>query len=162
MCELRVQVPTLLGWPNSNNFDNKRDYSPLGLLLLDIHVLLHFLHTFLKGLASSSISPSVSATCIAFVHKILSWPDPTDNFIAKKLREGYRRQHYKPDSTCPITANLLQKLCHVRFHCIVRAWETFTHIYLPSVLWFFRVGEITAKNKCWRDTTNCISVSVYA
>ena len=40
---------------------------------------------------------------LSFVHKINSWPDPTQSFVIKKLREGLKRQGHHTDSRQPIT-----------------------------------------------------------
>ena len=99
------------------------------------------------GLASSTISSHISA--VAFVHKINSWPDPSNNFLIQKLREGCRRQRRTPDIRRPITLDLLGDLCRILGSIAASELECrlFRSLFTLAYFGFFRVGEITASSK---------------
>lgn len=118
------------------------------------HVAAFLAHLSIIGMAPSSISTYISA--VAFVHKVNGWPDPSDNFMVKKLREGSRRQHHKPDIRRPVTADLLGKLCHMLGSIAASELEArlFRSAFLLAFFGFFRVGEITARN----STADCSQI----
>ena len=75
------------------------------------HIAAFIASLSLEGLAPSSISTHTSA--VAFVHKMQGWPDPTDSFCIRKLKEGIRRGGQKADSRRPISFELLGRLYNV-------------------------------------------------
>ena len=101
----------------------------------------------LEGLAPSIIG--MYSAAVAYIHKINNWPDPTDNFLVHKLREGSRRSGRSTDTRRPITINLLGKICNVLGGITSSLDEAalFRAAFLLAFFGFLRVGELTASNK---------------
>ena len=73
-------------------------------------VLCFVAYLFDAGYSAPSIATHLSA--IAYAHKMLGAPDPTEHFIVRKLLTGATKLSAKPDSRLPITpAILLALLC---------------------------------------------------
>ncbi len=101
----------------------------------------------LEGRAPSSVNSHISA--LAFVHKINNWPDPTDNFVVTKLKEGCRRSGAREDARLPITPvilsrviNSLTSICRSTFEFLL-----FRAAFLMAFFGFLRVGEYAAASK---------------
>jgi hypothetical protein len=122
-----------------NNFFEFRRNLNLGshwpLLTADIVAFIAYLS--LGGWAPSYISVHMSA--IAFVHKINGWPDPTDSFIVKKMKEGNKRLKGSKDKRYPITFPILKRLIGI-LHLICRSSYEVTLICLRLLfLYLFSV-----------------------
>ena len=113
-------------------------------------------HLSLTGLAASSINSHVSG--ISFVHKINNWPDPTNNFLIQKLREGCKRDNKAQDSRCPITLPLLKRLLETLTQVCRSDFEfvLFKTAFTLAFFAFLRVGEF-AKTQC-NDMSKIISI----
>ena len=74
-------------------------------------VMAYIAYMSLQNSAPATISIHISA--IAYAHKVNGWPDPTDCFVVKKMKEGYKRQNPRVDSRNPITYRLLCRLVDV-------------------------------------------------
>ncbi|XP_066286079.1 uncharacterized protein [Branchiostoma lanceolatum] len=95
-----------------------------------------------KGYAASSIPPKLSA--VAFVHKLLNFPDPTQSFIIQKLVRASRKSQ-TPDGRRPITPSILKALLDaipsVTSHAYDR--QLFKALFLFSYHSLSRIGEVT-------------------
>ena len=111
------------------------------------HIAAFIAHLSLAGLAPSTIGTYTAAT--AYVHKINGWPDPTDNFFVRKLREGCRRQGRHADTRRPITPDLLAKMCNMLRVICSSEFEAamFCAAFSLSFFGFLRVGELTVASK---------------
>ena len=115
-------------------------------------VTLQSITAFIAFMSLAAYAPSTIFTHIAalsFVHKINSWPDPTQSFVIKKLREGLKRQGHHTDSRQPITYKLLGRLIDVLPSVCSSVYEIslFKAAFLVSFFGFLRVGEFTTSSK---------------
>ena len=110
------------------------------------HIAAFIASLSLEGLAPSSISTHTSA--VAFVHKMQGWPDPTDSFCIRKLKEGIRRGGQKADSRRPISFELLGRLYNVLGAIASSRYDTalFRAAFALAFFGFLRVGEFTARS----------------
>ena len=110
-------------------------------------VVAFIAHLSLQGLASSTINSYTSA--ISLVHNLHNWPNPTNNFLVQKIREGCGRQPHQSDTRRPITAGLLQKICTILGHITSSDFERslFSSAFLLAFYGFLRVGEFTVSSK---------------
>ena len=118
---------------------------------------------FIAFLSLARYAPSTIFTHIAalsFVHKINSWPDPTQSFVIKKLREGLKRQGHRADRRQPITYQLLGRLVNILPSICNSVYETslFRAAFLLAFFGFLRVGEFTSPTKR-ADTSHLILFS---
>ena len=74
----------------------------------DAHVIMFISFLSIGNFAPSTINSHISA--LAFVHNVYGWPNPTNNFLIKKMKEGLRRYNSRMDGRLPITPVLLQRL----------------------------------------------------
>ena len=139
--DFRYQYNLVPAWPSSYR---------------DIMAYMAFMS--LGGWAPSSIFTHLSA--ISYVHKINLWPDPTDCFVVKKMKEGCKRQGYHTDNRRPITYKLLGRLIDVLPSICSSAFEVtlFKAAFMLSFFGFLRVGEFTSPTKS-ADTSRIIAVS---
>ena len=98
----------------------------------------------MQGYAYSKVTCFLSA--IRFNHKLqgLSEPDPTSNFIIKKMLEGYRRSKPSQDTRLPVAFDILRRVC-AGLESVCRS--TFEHslflaAYTLAFFGLFRVGEL--------------------
>ena len=112
------------------------------------HVAAFIAHLSLLGRAPATIATYMSA--ISYKHKIELWPDPTDNFLIKKLVEGSKRTGgSRRDHRSPITYAILQQLilalpqvCKNKFECTL-----FQAAFALAYFCFLRIGEFSAQSK---------------
>ena len=107
---------------------------------------------FIAGLSLDGLAPSTIGTysaAVAYIHKINNWPDPTNNFLVHKLREGCRRLGRSTDARRPITTDLLGKICNVLCATTSSTDEAalFRAAFLLAFFGFLRVGEFTMAKK---------------
>ena len=107
---------------------------------------------FIAGLSLDGLAPSTIGTysaAVAYIHKINNWPDPTNNFLVHKLREGCRRLGRSTDTRRPITTDLLGKICKVLGATTSSAIEAvlFRAAFLLAFFGFLRVGKFTMSKK---------------
>lgn len=126
-------------------------------------VVLQSITTFIAFLSLAGYAPSTIFTHIAalsFVHKINSWPDPTQSFVITKLREGLKRQGHQADSRQPITYKLLGKLVGMLPAVCSSQYEAslFRASFLLAFFGFLRVGEFTSLSKK-AETSHLIQIS---
>ncbi|XP_022103377.1 uncharacterized protein LOC110986066 [Acanthaster planci] len=111
------------------------------------HIAAFIAFLSLEGLAPSTIGTYLAA--VAYIHKINNWPDPTDNFLVHKLREGCRRLGRSTDTRRPITIDLLGKICNILGATTSSIDEAalFRAAFLLAFFGFLRVGEFTVSRK---------------
>lgn len=107
-------------------------------------------HLFEQGFAPPTIATHISA--IAYAHKIMGAPDPTDQFVVRKLLSGASRLACKPDTRLPITPTILQKISETlgKMNFPHYHQTMFRAIYTLAFFAFLRIGELalpTAKSQ---------------
>jgi len=101
-------------------------------------------HLLRNGSSPASVTSRMSA--IAFFHKLFHLPDPTGDFLVRRILLGAHKDFSHVDSRLPITIPILHALCDSTGHvtqtsyhaCLVRA------IYLLMFHAFLRIGEVTS------------------
>ena len=107
---------------------------------------------FIGYMSVKEMSDSTARTYIAGIAyqlKINNDQDITQNFLIRKLLEGYRRKNKTKDSRLPITANILSRILQCLPNVCTNNYETklFAAAYSTAYFGFFRVGEITSINE---------------
>lgn len=101
----------------------------------------------LKGFSQSTASNYVAG--IVYEHKIEGHPNPADNFVIRKMLEGYKRLKYKKDIREPITTPMLQAIvCNLPGVCKSQ-YEValFSAAILLGFFGLLRISEYTAPSK---------------
>lgn len=98
-----------------------------------------------KGYSASSISSHVSA--IGYVHKLNSFPDPTQTFLIKKMLSGCHKLLPSADTRLPITKEILVKILHALNHTVS---VNINRVMLKTIFLlcfnaFLRMGEVVVK-----------------
>ena len=97
-----------------------------------------------QGRAPASVLSTLSA--IAYFHKLYNRPDPTTNFIIRKIIQGASKVQPQVDIRAPITPAILAKLCgslsilHIPSYQVIMFKAMFTLMFHA----FFRIGEVTS------------------
>ena len=142
-----------------NTFINFRDKWNLGSHwpVNSDTIVAFFAFLSIEGWASASIFLHLSA--IAFVHKINGWPDPTNSFIVKKMKEGSKRLKSCADSRRPITFPILSRLIQVLPAICKSTYEVslFKAAFLLAFFGFLRVSEFACASKK-SDVSRVISI----
>lgn len=109
-------------------------------------VMMYIAFMSTGGWSASSIMSHSAA--ISYVHRVNEWPDPSDCFVIRKMKEGCRRTHL-PDTRCPITYNVLCRLVDILSSVCSSEYETimFRATFLLAFFGFLRVGEFTSPSK---------------
>ena len=109
-------------------------------------VMCFVAHLFEQGYAPPSIATHISA--IAYAHKLMGVPDPTDQFVIRKLVTGATRLASTPDTRLPITPPILLQLCqalnNMNYPYYHRAM--FKAIFTLSFFAFLRIGELAVQS----------------
>lgn len=100
-----------------------------------------------KGLSSATITTQLSA--VSFVHKLANKPDPTSQFIIKKLLIGAGKINTRCDIRLPILKSILQKLVQSVHHVSESFYKAsmLKSMYLLAFHAFLRPSEFTYQNK---------------
>ena len=95
--------------------------------------------------ASSAILTYVSP--LSYVHKLGNLPDPSKNFLVKKLLTVHNRLHSAADVRLPITCSVLHHLVLALNHTNSSAFQRLFNktMFLVVFYGFFCVGELMAK-----------------
>lgn len=111
------------------------------------HIVAYIAYLSFLAAAPSTVSTYLSA--IAYIHKINNWPDPTNSFIVKKMKEGFRRLEPHSDSRFPITFPILSRLVSILPSVCASMYEVvlFRTAFLLAFFAFLRVGEFTCSKK---------------
>ena len=107
-------------------------------------ITLFISHCYSKGYSPSTLSTYCSG--ISFYHKLKCIKDPTEEFLVKKLLEGFKRSRKQVDSRQPITSSLLSTICHnLSFICTDKYEEClFKSAYTLTYHGLFRVSELVS------------------
>ena len=121
------------------------------------HVAAFIANCTLEGLAPSTINCKISG--ISFRHKLCGWEDPSDNFLIRKLKEGYKRGNKSQDNRWPITQPILLRLIQMVEAICYNNYEAlmFKAAFLIAYFGFLRVGEFTLKPQI--NSANIIALS---
>ena len=113
---------------------------------------LEHLINFIAYMYTNSYSVSTARSYLAglsFYIKLQNHTDITENFIIKKMLEGYKRCRPSKDIRSPITLDMLsnilralKSLCYSEYEC----W-LFSCSYLLAFFCWLRVSELAAPNK---------------
>ena len=113
-----------------------QSWFPASTLLICIFIA----HLLDAGLAPATVYSSLSA--ISFFHKLFSFPDPTADFLVKRMMIGGLRLNPSVDDRLLISLSMLHMLCDSCVHVIVSA-DMLKSMYLLMFHGFLRVGEVT-------------------
>ena len=83
---------------------------------------------------------------IAFFHKLFHLPDPTGDFLVRRILLGAHKEFSHVDSRLPITMPILHALCDSTGHVTQTSYHAclFRTIYLLMFHAFLRIGEVTS------------------
>ena len=111
------------------------------------HVVQFIGYMSVKGLGESTARTYVAG--IAYHLKINGHVDVTQNFIVKKLLEGYRRKSKTKDIRLSITSNILENILKVLPIVCTNNYEAklFAAAFSVAFFGYFRVGELTEGRK---------------
>ena len=85
-------------------------------------------------------------SAIAFFHKLFHLPDPTGDFLVRRILLGAHKEFSHVDSRLPITIPILHALCDSTGHVTQTSYHaSFVRaIYLLMFHAFLRIGEVTS------------------
>ena len=107
---------------------------------------------YIAYLFESTCSPSTARSYLSglsFYMKSKGFDDVTDNFIVRKMLEGFQRCKRSRDLRAPITWTLLSRILSVLPHVCRTGYEAllFSAAYLLAFFAFLRVSEIAISRK---------------
>ena len=84
-------------------------------------------------------------SAIVFFHKLFHLPDPTGDFLVRRILLGAHKEFSHVDSRLPITIPILHALCDSTCHVTQTSYHAclFRAIYLFIFHTFLRIGEVT-------------------
>lgn len=101
-----------------------------------------------EGYAQATVASYLAG--IAYRHRIMGFPDPTNTFIIKKMLDGLRKDRGPSNDTrLPITQDLLKNLI-ASLETVTRSQfeqSLFKAAFLLAFFGFLRVGELAANSK---------------
>ena len=113
---------------------------------------------FIAFLLVKKKSPTY-ATGIAYHHKINNLTDPTNNFVVRKMLEGFKRLKPQKDTRVPITIDMLKKIIeHSKFTC-ANPYEVslFKSAVLTGYFGLLRISEYTSESK--RNNSHAVQIN---
>ena len=116
-----------------------RPWFPASVSLICIFVA----QLFETGLAPATVYSSLSA--ISFFHKLFQFPDPTADFLVKRIMLGALKSRPSSDNRLPISVPVLHLLADSCRHVTDSAYSAalLRAMYLIMFHAFLRVGEVT-------------------
>jgi len=106
---------------------------------------------YIAHMASSNVLPKPSSlattlSALSYFHKITGFPDPTSNFLIRKLLQGLSKSNPSSDNRLPITLPILHKLISISDKISTSPYETFLVSAMFSLMFhaFLRIGEVTS------------------
>lgn len=108
------------------------------------HIILFIAHCFESGLAAKTVKTYISG--LNYYHKLYGCEGFFNNFIIKKLVEGYNRSVPSKDMRVPVTFPLLSKLTAALPVVCSNSYEAtlFASIWVLAYFGLFRVSELVA------------------
>lgn len=112
-----------------------------------LHIILFISFTFERGQSPKSIKTYIAG--INYWHKLHGWIDLSENFVIKKLLEGFSRARVSKDNRAPITKKLLQEILEQVPSICDNEFESklFSAIFTLAYFGLFRVSELVAQSK---------------
>ena len=107
---------------------------------------------FAAFLSLENKSHATARTYVAAIstfHKLKGWSDPTNNFLLRKLLQGFARSKKHTDSRLPITFDKLIQLGSNLHNICTDAYEVllFKAAYTLAFFGFLRVNELVGQSK---------------
>ena len=107
--------------------------------------------TFICHLYTSNYAPTTILTycsALSFVNKLFGAPDPSQNFLIKKLIEGAKKLGPSTDTRLPITLNTLHRLINALQTSQTNHYnrKMLSAMYLLCFHALLRIGEITVRS----------------
>lgn len=112
-----------------------------------VHHLSAFIaHCYLKGFDASTTSTLISS--LSFIFQLGNYTDITQNFIIRKMLQGFRKSKPSSDSRLPITPTILKKIIHALEFTTTSAYtkSLLRAMFTLAFCAFLRVGELTKTN----------------
>lgn len=103
-----------------------------------------FLHA--AGYSPATMATYLSAVC--FIFRWLGYPDPSTNFVVKKLLGASQNLHSQPDIRLPITKQILTRLLEavpLVFTSIYKQ-KLLAALFITAFYAFLRIGEMVPKS----------------
>ena len=109
-------------------------------------ICMFIVHLLGAGLSTSTVWSTLSA--ISFFHKLFRFPDPTADFLVRRIMIGALKSHPSYDTRVPISVPILHKLCDTceRVTNTAYAATLLRAMYLVMFHAFLRIGEVTKSN----------------
>ncbi|XP_062590567.1 uncharacterized protein LOC134252145 isoform X2 [Saccostrea cucullata] len=122
-------------------------------------VALFVAHLFSDSFSPKSISTYLSA--LSYVHKVLSYQDPTQAFVIQKLVSGAYRLGNTFDIRLPITPSILNSLLSGIPQVVHEEYnrKMFQALFLFAFSAFARIGELIGSDKHLDDVIQLSDVS---
>ncbi len=117
-----------------------------------VAMVAHYIASlFEKGYSPSTIATHISA--IAFIHKLISAPDPTASFYVRKLLKGAQNLKTVADKRLPITRTILSKLILALCHTVSSEYNRrlCQAMFILAFHAFLRMGEIACRSSAQRS-----------
>lgn len=104
------------------------------------HFIAFSLHTGLKG---SSIQTQIAG--LNYMHRMMGYPNITDNFIIKKLLSSAQKITHSSDKRMPITLSILKALPKALAYIVPTYYDRvlYNAMFLTAFFALLRVGELT-------------------
>ena len=101
-----------------------------------------------RNLAFSTVSTYIST--LNYVQKMANFEDISQNFVIKKMLQGYRKMKAQADTRLPITPSILKQLVQSLEHLGLSKFMKILlkAMYLLAFHAFLRVGEMTYTSNC--------------
>ena len=132
-----------------NHFNNFRAaYNlPLSWPIPTDQLVLYISYCYEKGYAPSTIKLHISG--ISFAHKLEGLSNPCENFITKKMLEGYNSRRQQNDCRAPILKNTLIQIIGSLTHVCFSKFETelFTVAFHLAYFGLFRISELVVTSQ---------------
>ena len=129
-------------------------------------ICIFIAHLFEAGLARATVLSILSG--IAFFHKLFKFPDPTTDFLVKRMLLGAQKAQLVGDTRLPIALSMLHRLCDSssRITNSVFSASLVRAMFLTMFHVFLRIGEVTSsQNNLMLDQIsmlpNCVVIIFY-
>ena len=129
-------------------------------------ICIFIAHLFEASLARATVLSILSG--IAFFHKLFKFPDPTTDFLVKRMLLGAQKAQLVGDTRLPIALSMLHRLCDSssRITNSVFSASLVRAMFLTMFHVFLRIGEVTSsQNNLMLDQIsmlpNCVVIIFY-
>ena len=134
------------------SLSHDRTWFPCSVALICMFIA----HLFDSALARATVATNLSG--ISFFHKLFRHPDPTNDFLVKRLVLGAQKERTSNDDRLPITVPMLHRLYDSVPHITRSAYSAtlVRAMFLTMFHAFLRIGEVTAS----RNNILLVQISV--